>query len=76
MALENGMSMGDVLALTKGGNDGLFGGNVGGILAIIIVFILLFGGGGYGWGNNNPNAVTQATLQTGDLYSCISSSRC
>lgn len=29
MALENGMSMGDVLALTKGGNDGLFGGNVG-----------------------------------------------
>lgn len=71
MALENGMSMGDVLALTKGGNDGLFGGNVGGILAIIIVFILLFGGGGYGWGNNNPNAVTQATLQTGDLYSAL-----
>lgn len=71
MALENsGLSASDVLALTKDG-DGLFGGNVGGILAIIIVFILLFGGGnGFGWNNGYNNAV-QATLQTGDLYSAL-----
>ena len=68
MALENsGLSASDVLALTKDG-DGLFGGNVGGILAIIIVFILLFGGNGFGWGNNGA---VQATLQTGDLYSAL-----
>lgn len=69
MALENGgLSASDVLALTKDG-DGLFGGNVGGILAIIIVFILLFGGNGFGWGGNN--GAVQATLQTGDLYSAL-----
>ena len=68
MALENsGLSASDVLALTKDG-DGLFGGNVGGILAIIIVFILLFGGNGFGWGGNGA---VQATLQTGDLYSAL-----
>lgn len=70
MALENGsgMTVADALALTRG-DDGLFGGNVGGILAIIIVFILLFGGNGFGWGGNN--GAVQATLQTGDLYSAL-----
>lgn len=70
MAMENsGMSAGDILALTRNNNDGLFGGDVGGILAIIIVFILLFGGGGNGWFGNN--SATQATLQTADLYSAL-----
>ena len=71
MALENsGLSASDVLALTKDG-DGLFGGNVGGILAIIIVFILLFGGNGFGnWGNGYNNGVYQAT-QNADLYSAL-----
>ncbi len=71
MALENsGLSASDVLALTKDG-DGLFGGNVGGILAIIIVFILLFGGNGFGgWGNGYNNGAYQAT-QNADLYSAL-----
>lgn len=72
MAMEN-LSASDVLALTnKSNNDGLFGGNVGGILAIIIVFILIFGGGngGFGWGNNNGALVANA-VQTSDLYSAL-----
>lgn len=69
MAMEgNGLSIADALALSDKGADGLFGGNVGGILAIIIVFILLFGGNGAWGGFNNA---TQATLQTADLYSAL-----
>lgn len=47
MAMDNGLSIGDALALTKNNDDngGFLSGGAGGILALIIVFILLFGGG-------------------------------
>ena len=61
---STGMSAADVLALTKGSGDGLFGGN--GILALIIVFILLFGGNGGFWGNS-ATALGQSDLQN-SLY--------
>ena len=61
------LSAADVIALTKGNDNGfLGGGNVGGILALIIVFILLFGNGG--WGNTNAaTALGQSDLQN-SLY--------
>lgn len=51
MAMDNGMSLADIMAVS--GNkqcDSLFGGN--GILALIVIFILLFGNGGFGFGGN------------------------
>lgn len=70
MAMDNGLSIGDALALTKNNddNDGFLSGGAGGILALIIVFILLFGGGG-AWGGYGNGAVgtyaTQADIQRG-----------
>lgn len=62
---NTGMSAADVLALTRGNGDGLFGGN--GILALIIIFVLLFGGNGGLWGNNTATALGQSDLQN-SLY--------
>lgn len=66
--MENagGMSAADVIALTKGSNDGFLGGGVGGTLALIIVFILLFGNGSWG-GNNAAATLAQSDLQN-SLY--------
>lgn len=67
MGMDNGLGIGDALALTKNNDDnGFLGGGAGGILALIIVFILLFGNGGF-WGGNNATAeyATQADIQRG-----------
>lgn len=70
MAMDNGLSIGDALALTKNNdeNGGFLSGGAGGILALIIVFILLFGGGS-AWGGCGNGAVgtyaTQADIQRG-----------
>lgn len=48
---NNGMSAADVMALTSGKNDGIFGTGSIGIFALIIIFILLFGGNGMFGGN-------------------------
>lgn len=68
MAMENGLGVADVVALSRD-NEGLFGGNGGSVLALIIVFILIFGNGGFGWGGNNgfyaPQYATQADVQRG-----------
>lgn len=65
MAMENGLGVADVMALAKG-NDGLFSGNGGSILALIIVFILIFGNSGIGYGNGVlGNYATQADIQRG-----------
>ena len=62
-----GMSAADVLALTRGNDDGLFGGSMG-IFSLIIIFILLFGGNGGFWGNNaGATALGQSDLQN-SLY--------
>lgn len=67
MGMDNGLSIGDALALTKNNDDnGFLSGGAGGILALIIVFILLFGNGGF-WGSNGAaaNYATQADIQRG-----------
>lgn len=67
MGMDNGLSIGDALALTKNNDDnGFLSGGAGGILALIIVFILLFGNGGF-WGGNGAaaNYATQADIQRG-----------
>lgn len=64
MAMDGNLSAGDILALTGDRNgDGLFGGNAGGILALIIVFILLFNNGGFGFGGGRENVATQGEVQ-------------
>ena len=64
-----GMSAADVLALTKGDNDNIFGGSMG-IFSLIIIFILLFGGNGGFWGNGSA-AATTAALGTADLQNSL-----
>lgn len=49
----NGLSAGDVLALTRDNND-FFGDGIWGIIMLLIV-AGLFTGNGFGWGNNRGN---------------------
>lgn len=51
MTGTNGLSAGDVLALTKN-NDGIFGDGIWGIIMLLIV-AGLFTGNGFGFGNNS-----------------------
>lgn len=60
---NTGMSAADVLALTRGTDNGFFGGSMG-IFSLIIIFILLFGGNGGFWGNNGNVATA---LEVSDL---------
>lgn len=63
--MENtGTSVADILALTKGNNDGFLNGSTGGILALIIVFILLFGRGNI---NGMPIPMNNGNASTTDL---------
>lgn len=62
MGMENGYSLSDVAAATRGA-DGFGGGTDSWVL--IILFALIFGGGGFGFGNNSRIAgqpVTEAGL--------------
>lgn len=62
MGMENGYSLSDVAAATRGA-DGLGGGTDSWVL--IILFALIFGGGGFGFGNNSRIAgdpVTESGL--------------
>lgn len=52
----NGLSAGDVLALSKN-NDGFFGDGIWGIIMLLIV-AGLFTGNGFGWGNRGVAAET------------------
>ena len=58
---ENGFSVADALALTRGNDNDGFGGGSG--LWWIIIIALLFGWGGNGWGGNNNACCTPATAQ-------------
>ena len=50
--MENsGLSASDVLALTRSGDDGMFGG-IGGFI-LLFIFLLAINGGGFGFGNGN-----------------------
>lgn len=52
----NGLSAGDVLALSRD-NDGFFGDGIWGIIMLLIV-AGLFSGNGFGWGNRD-NGITE-----------------
>lgn len=52
----NGLSAGDVLALSRD-NDGFFGDGIWGIIMLLII-AGLFSGNGFGWGNRN-NGITE-----------------
>ena len=60
--MENsGLSASDVLALTRGSDDGMFGGYGGFIL--LFIFLLALNGNGFGFGNNgNVNQMATADL--------------
>lgn len=63
--MENsGLSASDVLALTRGSDDGFGFGGVGGFI-LLFIFLMAIGGNGFGFGNNNGNfalADIQASL--------------
>lgn len=60
---NSGLTAGDILALTKGGDGFNFGG-VGGFV-LLFIFLLAIGGNGFGWGGSNTGlalADIQASL--------------
>jgi hypothetical protein len=60
--MTNGYDLSDIAAVTRGENDGFFGGNNG--WWIILLFLFGFGGGGFGWGNRGDmNYATQADVR-------------
>ena len=64
--MENsGLSASDVLALTRGNDDGMFGGYGGFIL--LFIFLLALNGNGFGFGGNGATALGQSDLQN-SLY--------
>lgn len=64
--MENsGLSASDVLALTRGNDDGFGFGGVGGFI-LLFIFLMAIGGNGFGWGNNST-ALGLADIQA-SLY--------
>ena len=53
MFKSEGYNLSDIAAVTRGSEDGFFGGNSG--WWIILLFLFGFGGGGFGWGNGAGN---------------------
>ena len=53
MFKNDGYNLSDIAAVTRGNEDGFFGGNNG--WWIILLFLFGFGGGGFGWGNGAGN---------------------
>ena len=53
MFKNDGYNLSDIAAVTRGNEDGFFGGNSG--WWIILLFLFGFGGGGFGWGNGAGN---------------------
>lgn len=59
--MTNGYDLSDIAAVTRGENNGFFGGNNG--WWIILLFLFGFGGGGFGWGNRDMNYATQTDVR-------------
>ena len=53
MFKNSGYNLSDIAAVTRGNEDGFFGGNSG--WWIILLFLFGFGGGGFGWGTGAGN---------------------
>lgn len=65
--MENsGLSASDVLALTRGSDDGFGFGGVGGFI-LLFIFLMAIGGNGFGWNNNGSTGLALADIQN-SLY--------
>lgn len=62
--MNDGISTGDILALTKCNNDGIFGGNGSG-LVILLLFLLMGNGGAYN--NHVSNVATRQDIDTNSI---------
>ena len=57
----NGLSAGDVLALSRDRDDGFFGDGIWGIIMLLII-AGLFSGNGFGWGNRGNGMIANDNL--------------
>lgn len=65
--MENsGLSASDVLALTRGSDDGFGFGGVGGFI-LLFIFLIALGGNGFGFGGNGSTGLALADIQN-SLY--------
>ena len=65
--MENsGLSASDVLALTRGSEDGFGFGGVGGFI-LLFIFLIAISGNGFGFGNNGSTGLALADIQN-SLY--------
>lgn len=65
--MENsGLSASDVLALTRGSDDGFGFSGVGGFI-LLFIFLIALGGNGFGFGNNASTGLALADIQA-SLY--------
>lgn len=65
--MENGsLSASDVLALTRGSDDGFGFGGVGGFI-LLFIFLLTLNGNGFGFGGNGSTGLALADIQN-SLY--------
>lgn len=62
---SSGLSASDVLALTRGSDDNMFGGASGFIL--LFIFLMALSGNGFGFGNNGSTGLALADIQN-SLY--------
>lgn len=63
--MDNGISLGDAMALRGQGNDGYNDGFAGGWFWIVILFLFMFGNGNWGGNNANQGALTRAEMWDG-----------
>lgn len=71
MALNEGLSIADAMALAKDNDGGMFGGGNGGWI-FFLFFLLAWGNGGFGPGGNaNQGALTRAEMYDGFNYQDI-----
>ena len=65
MFKSEGYNLSDIAAVTRGAEDGFFGGNSG--WWIILLFLFGFGGGGFGWGGAGNENVRDAVAYGFDI---------
>lgn len=64
--MDNSVSTADILALTRGNDDGFGFGGVGGFI-LLFIFLIALGGNGFGFGGNGSTGLALADIQN-SLY--------
>lgn len=64
--MDNSVSTADILALTRGSDDGFGFGGVGGFI-LLFIFLIALGGNGFGFGGNGSTGLALADIQN-SLY--------